>query len=135
MTFHDLPSSLHDHRTPPRSSIAQMATGEGKSIVISMLAIFAVQLHGMRVHILENNEGLLDRDYQTNKPFFEAFGIKCGIDLLDESCQVRRGACLPLPHRTSIPHVAGPPHPPLTPRPPHPLLTPHAHARGRSSTA
>ena len=82
-----------------------MATGEGKSIVISMLAIFAVQLHGMRVHILENNEGLLDRDYQTNKPFFEAFGIKCGIDLLDESCQVRRGACLPLPHRTSIPPV------------------------------
>ena len=65
-----------------------MATGEGKSIVISMLAIFMVQLHGMKVHILENNEGLLDRDYATNKPFFESFGITCGIDLLDESAQV-----------------------------------------------
>jgi hypothetical protein len=71
-----------------RAFIAQMATGEGKSIVISMLAIFMVQLHGMKVHILENNEGLLDRDYATNKPFFESFGITCGIDLLDESAQV-----------------------------------------------
>jgi hypothetical protein len=53
-----------------------------------MLAIFMVQLHGMRVHILENNEGLLARDFATNKPFFEAFGIQCGIDLLDEGNQV-----------------------------------------------
>jgi len=71
-----------------RAFIAQMATGEGKSIVISMLAIFMVQLHGMRVHILENNEGLLARDFATNKPFFESFGIQCGIDLLDEGNQV-----------------------------------------------
>jgi len=71
-----------------RAFIAQMATGEGKSIVISMLAIFLVQLHGMRVHILENNEGLLDRDFAMNQPFFEAFGISCGIDLLEKDTQV-----------------------------------------------
>ena len=43
-----------------------------------MLAIILVQLHGVRVHILENNEGLLDRDYATNAPFYEKFGIKSG---------------------------------------------------------
>ena len=71
-----------------RAFIAQMATGEGKSIVIAMLAVFMVQLHGLTVHVLENNEGLLERDYATNKPFFEAFGISCGIDLLDDEAQV-----------------------------------------------
>ena len=45
-------------------------------------------LSSWQVHILENNEGLLDRDFATNKPFFDAFGITCGIDLLDESAQV-----------------------------------------------
>ena len=71
-----------------RSFIAQMATGEGKSIVIAMLAIFMVQVHGMKVHILENNEGLLERDFDTNRPFFEAFGIRCGVDLLDGEADV-----------------------------------------------
>jgi len=71
-----------------RAFIAQMATGEGKSIVIAMLAVFMVQLHGLKVHILENNEGLLERDYAQNKPFFDAFGIHCSIDLMDPEAQV-----------------------------------------------
>ena len=71
-----------------RAFIAQMATGEGKSIVIAMLAVFMVQLHGLRVHVLENNEGLLERDFATYRPFFEAFGIRCGVDLLDPEAQV-----------------------------------------------
>ena len=62
-----------------------MATGEGKSIVIAMLAIFMVKLHGVKVHVLENNEGLLLRDLATQAPFYERFGIKAGKDLLDES--------------------------------------------------
>ena len=53
-----------------RAVIMQMKTGEGKSIVIAMLAIFIVKLYKtpagkpMRVHILENNEGLLNRDFE-----------------------------------------------------------------------
>jgi len=117
-----------------RAFIAQMATGEGKSIVIAMLAVFMIQvmmpllvshltshhsplsshlsshashasqLHGLRVHVLENNEGLLDRDFATYKPFFEAFGIKCGAgvdDLLDPDCQV----VIP-PHPTLLTRVS-----------------------------
>ena len=59
--------------------IAQLATGEGKSIVIAMLAVFMVRLHGLTVHVLENNEGLLERDYKTNAPFYKRFGIVSDI--------------------------------------------------------
>ena len=71
-----------------KAFIAQLATGEGKSIVIAMLAIFMVKLYGMRVHVLENNAGLLQRDYAQNKPFYEKFGIKCGVSLDDEDGQI-----------------------------------------------
>ena len=67
-----------------KSFIAQLSTGEGKSIVIAMLAIFMVKLYGMRVHVLENNAGLLQRDLAQNKPFFDKFDIKCSASLEDE---------------------------------------------------
>ena len=54
----------------------QMQTGEGKSIVIAMLAIFVVKHLGKRVHVLENNQALLERDYASYKPFYERFEIK-----------------------------------------------------------
>jgi len=59
--------------------IAQLATGEGKSIVIAMLAVMMVNLHGLHVHVLENNEGLLERDFRQNAPFYERFGIKSNL--------------------------------------------------------
>jgi len=72
----------------PKAFIAQMATGEGKSIVIAMLAVFMVRLYGMRVHVLENNEGLLERDYRQNKPFFARFGLRCASDLADPDAHI-----------------------------------------------
>ena len=71
-----------------KAFVAQLATGEGKSIVIAMLSIFMVKLHGLRVHVLENNAGLLQRDYAQNKPFFEKFGIKSGYDLADPDAKI-----------------------------------------------
>ena len=68
--------------------IAQMSTGEGKSIVIAMLATFMCKLHKMKVHVLENNEGLLMRDYATNKPFYDRFGLSSGTDLNDSSLDI-----------------------------------------------
>ena len=43
--------------------IAEVGTGEGKSLIIAMLSIYFVKAHGKQVHILENNEGLLERDF------------------------------------------------------------------------
>ena len=53
-----------------RAAILQMGTGEGKSIVIAMMAIYTVKHLGKRVHVLENNEGLLERDFATYAPFY-----------------------------------------------------------------
>ena len=55
--------------------IMQMQTGEGKSIVIAMLAIFVCKQMGKKVHVLENNEGLLERDYETYAPYYDRFGL------------------------------------------------------------
>ena len=96
-----------------RAFIAQMGTGEGKSIVIAMLAIFLVQLHGVRVHILENNEGLLDRDYATNAPL-------CAAAAIDPPTS-RPRACR-APRRASPPPLATAARPPRTPRPPRACL-------------
>ena len=63
-----------------KAFIAQMGTGEGKSIVIAMLAVFMAKLHGLKVHVLENNEGLLERDYAQNLAFFERCGVTCAKD-------------------------------------------------------
>jgi hypothetical protein len=82
----DTPSKKQKARY--KAFIAQLSTGEGKSIVIAMLAIFMVKLYGMRVHVLENNAGLLQRDFAQNKPFFEKFGIKCSHNLDDEEAQI-----------------------------------------------
>ena len=83
-----------------RAVIMQMKTGEGKSIVIAMLAIFICKLYKtadgkpMRVHILENNEGLLNRDFEEYQPFFLRFGMSSsnGIDSNSDVCYVlKRG--------------------------------------------
>ena len=71
-----------------RTFIAQLATGEGKSIVIAMLAIFMVKLHGVKIHVLENNAGLLQRDFAQNKPFYDRYDIKSSTDLTDPDAQI-----------------------------------------------
>jgi len=71
-----------------RSIILQMKTGEGKSIVIAMMAIYTVKQLGRRVHVLENNEGLLERDFNTYEPFYKQFGLSCSksIDATSDIC-------------------------------------------------
>lgn len=58
-----------------RALVAQVGTGEGKSLIIAMSAIYAVKLMGKRVHILTNNAGLLNKDYSQFKDLFATFGI------------------------------------------------------------
>ena len=63
----------------------QMKTGEGKSIVIAMLAVFVCKFFGKRVHVLENNEGLLERDYKTYRGFYDLFGLRTSKAIDNES--------------------------------------------------
>ena len=71
-----------------QAAILQMKTGEGKSIVIAMMAIYTVKHLGKRVHVLENNEGLLERDFATYEPFYRSFGLSCNktIDAESDIC-------------------------------------------------
>eukprot|EP01048_Picozoa_sp_COSAG05_P008424 COSAG05_NODE_641_length_8138_cov_3.359373_1_plen_1666_part_00 len=64
-----------------KALVAEVGTGEGKSVIIGMLAVYFVKAHGKRVHILENNEALLKRDYEQNKQFFARFKKDNGDDI------------------------------------------------------
>ena len=71
-----------------RAAILQMKTGEGKSIVIAMMAVYTVKQLKKKVHVLENNEGLLERDFANYKSFYESFGLTCNkmIDSTSDIC-------------------------------------------------
>ena len=58
--------------------IAQVGTGEGKSLIIAMMAIYCVVILKKRVHILENNPSLLKRDVANLAPLYASkeFNIK-----------------------------------------------------------
>eukprot|EP01038_Epipyxis_sp_PR26KG_P004797 gene4797-6724_t len=65
----------HD-KSMGKTLIAQVGTGEGKSLIIAMMAIYFVKVLKKRVHILENNAGLLEKDVENMKPLFAEFNIK-----------------------------------------------------------
>merc|ERR1719410_517506 len=47
----------------PRTMLARVGTGEGKSIIIGMLAAFVAK-KGMRAHVINNDRVLTRRDYE-----------------------------------------------------------------------
>ena len=57
--------------------IAEMATGEGKTLVAT-LAAYLVHLTGRRVHVVTVNDYLAKRDAEWMGPVFEALGLTVG---------------------------------------------------------
>lgn len=74
---------LHNNTTMGKTVIAQVGTGEGKSLIIAMMAIYFVKVLKKRVHILVNNLGLLQKDYEGMKPLYREFNIKAENDGID----------------------------------------------------
>jgi len=66
----------------PRTMLARVGTGEGKSIIIGMLAAFVAK-KGMRAHVINNDRVLTRRDYEGNKSIFAALDIKASADQAD----------------------------------------------------
>ncbi len=58
--------------------IAEMATGEGKTLVAT-LAVYLVYLTGRRVHIVTVNDYLAKRDAEWMGPVYRALGLTVGI--------------------------------------------------------
>ncbi|MES2456533.1 MAG: preprotein translocase subunit SecA [Bacteroidota bacterium] len=79
---------LHDGK------IAEMATGEGKTLV-STLPAYLNALAGQGVHIVTVNDYLARRDSEWNGPLFEFHGLKVDcIDKHEPNSQERRDAYL-----------------------------------------
>ena len=57
--------------------IAEMATGEGKTLVAT-LAAYLVHLTGRKIHLVTVNDYLAKRDAEWMGPVYEALGMTCG---------------------------------------------------------
>ena len=63
--------------------IAEVKTGEGKSLIIMFLATLKA-LQGQKVDILTSSPVLAERDSRLNQKFFAAFGLTCDFCHEDE---------------------------------------------------
>lgn len=63
-----------------QSQIAQMQTGEGKTLVVTLPA-YVFGSHGKGTHIITANEYLATRDFQQMKPLFEFLGLTVGLNI------------------------------------------------------
>ena len=61
-----------------QGAIAEMQTGEGKTLVAT-LAATAAALSGAGVHVVTVNDYLAERDADSNRALFEYFGLSVGI--------------------------------------------------------
>ncbi len=75
-----------------QGKIAEMATGEGKTLVAT-LPVYLNALTGMGVHVVTVNNYLAKRDAQWNAPLFEFHGLSVDcIDLHEPNSDERREA-------------------------------------------
>ncbi len=72
-----------------RGCLAEMATGEGKTLTIGLAAVLA-GLVGRPVHVVTANDYLAERDAVALKPFFHGCGLTVGHIQGDMSADVRR---------------------------------------------
>ena len=70
-------------KEPKRGKIAQILTGEGKTIIINCLAIILV-LQGHKVDIVTSNPKLAKRDAKESEQLYNYFGISVGHIIEDE---------------------------------------------------
>ena len=61
-----------------RGSVAEMATGEGKTLAVSLPA-FAFALAGKGVHVVTVNSYLAERDFEFSEPIFRLLGFSVGL--------------------------------------------------------
>lgn len=59
-----------------RALIAQVGTGEGKSMIVAALAIYVVVALKKKVHVVVDDETLLDRDFAAFRELFETFSVE-----------------------------------------------------------
>lgn len=66
-----------NHSEGLKGRIAQIATDEGKSIIVAMLSA-SIALTGSFVDVISSSFYLAERDAEKFEPFYEKLGLKCG---------------------------------------------------------
>jgi len=61
--------------TALRALIAQIGTGEGKSMIVAALSIYVVTVTRKKVHVVVDDETLLERDFVMFKRLFDTFTV------------------------------------------------------------
>ncbi|HLA35565.1 MAG TPA: DEAD/DEAH box helicase, partial [Rhodocyclaceae bacterium] len=72
-----------------RGEIAEMATGEGKTLA-GTLAVCTAAASGVAVHVVTVNDYLAERDAEENRPLYEYFGLGVGVVKQEMSPESRR---------------------------------------------
>ncbi len=72
------PSQVMAARIMLDDRLAEMATGEGKTVAIALAAAIAA-LGNTPVHVITANDYLASRDAQAMSPFFTALGLSAGV--------------------------------------------------------
>lgn len=89
MRHHDV--QLLAGRTLLRGRLAEMSTGEGKTLAATLAAVTAA-VTGAAVHVVTVNDYLAERDAEHNRRLFELLGLSVGIVLQDMEVPKRREA-------------------------------------------
>lgn len=74
-----------------RGYLAEMATGEGKTLTAALAAGTAA-LAGMPVHVVTVNDYLAKRDAELTQPIYDALGLSVGVVIGGQSMQERQAA-------------------------------------------
>ncbi|MGL5249829.1 MAG: DEAD/DEAH box helicase, partial [Enterovibrio sp.] len=74
-----------------QGSIAEMRTGEGKTLTATLPAYLRA-LAGKGVHVVTVNDYLARRDAETNRPLFEFLGMTVGVNVSQMSHQDKQAA-------------------------------------------
>ena len=74
-----------------RGNVAEMNTGEGKTLTAALAAATAA-LAGMPTHVISVNDYLVGRDAEDLRPLYEALGLSVGTIVEGMSLEARRAA-------------------------------------------
>ena len=74
-----------------RGKIAEMRTGEGKTLVAT-LSVYLNAISGKGVHVVTVNDYLAQRDANWMRPVYEALGMSVGVILVGQDPETKRSA-------------------------------------------
>ncbi len=84
-------TQLHCAQVLLDGGLAEMATGEGKTLAVALAAAVAA-LSGVPVHVMTANDYLAQRDGDLLAPFFRSLGLSVGVVVGSSTTDARRAA-------------------------------------------